>query len=114
MFATHFLTLVLLVVWLHFIGDFILQSDRMATSKSSSVKWLTIHIAVYALPLLLLGWQYAMINGALHWVTDFFSSKASRYFYQRKQNHWFFAVIGLDQAIHMTCLILTLNKWAVF
>jgi uncharacterized membrane protein len=100
---------VLALVWLHFISDFILQSDKMAMSKSSSSKWLTIHVAVYGLPFLIVfGWKYALINALLHWITDALSSRATSYLWKKEKRHWFFVVIGFDQAIHLTCLLLTL------
>lgn len=101
--------LILLVIWLHFLGDFILQSDKMAQTKSKSIKWLSIHIFVYTLPLLVLGWKYAVINGLAHWVTDFFTSRATSYLWAKKEVHWFFVIIGADQAIHLSILLLTIG-----
>jgi hypothetical protein len=101
--------ILLAVIWLHFLGDFVLQSNFMAQGKSKSMLILTFHVCVYTIPLLLLGWKYALINGLAHWVVDFFTSKATAYLYNKKENHWFFVVIGFDQALHMTILFLTLQ-----
>jgi hypothetical protein len=43
----------------------------------------------------------------LHFVVDGFSSKATSYLWQKEERHWFFVVIGLDQAIHITCLLIS-------
>jgi hypothetical protein len=98
----------ILVFWLHFFADFILQNDKMAINKSHSFKWLTIHALTYGLPFLLLGWKYALVNAAMHWCVDAITSRCTAYLWKHEQRHWFFVVIGLDQAIHMTCLFLTL------
>lgn len=100
--------LILAIVWLHFMSDFILQSNEMATKKSKSMIWLTIHVIVYSFPFLLLGWKYALVNGLAHWVVDFFTSRATSRLWEKKEVHWFFVVIGFDQALHMTILFLTL------
>lgn len=97
------------LVWLHFGADFLMQTDWMAKNKSRSTWVLSWHILVYSLPFtLLFGWQYGVVNAGLHWITDFFSSRATSALWRRQQHHWFFAVIGFDQAIHLTCLILTI------
>lgn len=108
--------IIIAVIWTHFCADFLLQSDKMAMSKSTSPKWLTIHVLVYAAPFMVIaGWRYAVVNFLLHWVTDFISSKGTTVLWKKNERHWFFVVIGLDQAVHMTCLILTLplvTGWA--
>lgn len=98
---------IILLIWLHFIADFILQTDKMAKNKSKSNKWLTIHIVIYSIPFFWFGWLFAILNGIGHWVTDYYTSRYTSYLWAKEKRHWFFVVIGLDQAIHMTTLILT-------
>ncbi len=38
----------------HLVGDYILQTDKMATLKTKSTLWAVIHAAAYTLPFLLL------------------------------------------------------------
>lgn len=100
--------MILLVIWLHTFADFVLQTDKMAKGKSTSLKWLSIHVAVYSLPLLILGYKYAIINASLHFGVDFITSKMTSALWKKGDVHNFFVVIGIDQALHITMLILTL------
>ena len=103
------LSSILAIIWLHFLGDFILQTDKMATNKSTSNKWLLIHTGVYTLPLFLLGWKFALINGAAHGIVDFVTSRLTSKAYQAGKRGLFFKIIGADQAIHFSVMVLTLN-----
>jgi hypothetical protein len=102
---------------LHFVGDFLLQTRKMADNKSKSIKWLTIHAITYCLPFLIL------INGGLsmnlmwfyiwlfitHWCTDFITSKLTSYLWKEKQVKAFFTIIGFDQLIHTITLLYLTN-----
>ena len=93
------------VLFAHFIGDFILQSDWMAQNKSKSNKALLIHVAVYSLPLFLFGWQFAILNAVIHGAIDYMTSRIASQLWADKQVHWFFVVIGFDQFLHTACLL---------
>ena len=97
-------TMILSLIWIHFVADFIMQSDRVALNKSRSNLILLQHVAIYGAFLLPFGLVFALINAGLHFVTDYCTSRATSALWKRNQRHWFFVVIGLDQAIHMTCL----------
>ena len=108
------LFMVFILVWCHFIADFLLQSEKMALNKSKSFKWLNIHAAVYGLVItvigmLTIGIERGLIFGVVNWVAhgfvDFWTSKGTSILWQKKAVHWFFCLIGFDQALHLTVLV---------
>jgi hypothetical protein len=96
------------LVWLHFFADFVLQTDGMAQGKSRSDAWLLFHVLVYSFPFgWAFGWRYAAINGLLHFIVDWFTSRINKRLWDAKKVHWFFVGVGFDQAVHYTALFLT-------
>lgn len=96
----------LALVWLHFLADFVFQTDWMALRKSSQNGPLAAHVLVYSLFLLPFGWKYAALNGLAHFATDWCSSRVSKALWERGARHGFFVVVGFDQALHLTALVL--------
>ncbi len=117
---------VVTILFIHWLADFVCQSDWMAKGKSSSEAILTAHIAVYFLVSVVcfmvveafrvfpavLGervqvavWTFCILNALLHWITDWFTSRATKRLWEAKEVHRFFVVIGFDQLIHACCLL---------
>lgn len=101
------LYIIILLVILHYIGDFLLQTDNMAINKSSSNKWLFYHVVTYSIPFVLINPVYAALNGLLHWFTDYYTSRIAKHYYTNNNRSMFFKVIGLDQTIHIVTLVST-------
>ena len=103
---------IIIIIWMHFVADFLLQTRKVGENKSGSNKILLWHVTLYSIPFFWFGWQFAVINAALHFVTDWFTSRATKEAYRNNNMSLFWGIIGFDQAIHMTTLILT-YAWLV-
>jgi isoprenylcysteine carboxyl methyltransferase (ICMT) family protein YpbQ len=113
----------LLFIYAHYVCDFICQTNAMALGKSKSNFWLTMHVitymAAFILPASMIFWMFApgvsfavvcywvALNGCLHWITDYYTSRWSSSYFSVLDYHNGFNVVGLDQCIHYTCLLLT-------
>jgi hypothetical protein len=100
---------VVLIFICHFIGDFLLQSDKMAVNKSKDWWQLTRHVLAYSVPFMLFGYQYALLNAGLHFFVDALTSRMTSYFWKNDMRHEFFVTIGFDQMIHMMMLVGTIS-----
>jgi hypothetical protein len=98
---------VLALIWTHFIADFLLQNDEMAIKKSKDNQMLACHSIFYGIPFIWLGPLFLIITWILHFLVDYVSSRATSRLWTAGERHWFFCVIGFDQAIHLTILIAT-------
>jgi len=118
---------VLILIWVHFVADFVCQTDKMGVNKSSSLLWLFAHIfsytfAVFSCVLFFVLYNskihdinfnydiglvlfFSLFNGLTHLIIDFVSSKLTKYLYQNNKRHDFFVVIGFDQALHLSILM---------
>lgn len=101
--------MIYLIFFAHYIGDFLVQTNWMASNKSKSIKALGAHIFTYTLCLMPFGIFYAVVNGAVHMGIDAITSKLSSKFYKEKNIKAFWAVIGFDQMLHAFTLIYTME-----
>lgn len=108
--------LILYILFIHWLADFVCQSDWMAKNKAINILALSLHVGIYTAILSFslaiyfgaAGLLYGLVNGGLHFALDYFSSKCTKKMYEKGDTHNFFVVIGADQFIHSACLILTL------
>ena len=123
--------LVLLVV--HWFADFVLQTHWQASNKSKNNAALGAHVLTYTGCLALATWflfgptwssvGFVAVNGALHFTTDWCTSRASSRLFMEQLDavhvsgvgyrmalkekftfHWFFVVLGFDQLTHQLTL----------
>lgn len=98
-----------LLLALHFVADFILQTDWMAINKSKSMQALLAHTSLYSLVFLpFYGVSFALITFMLHTVQDYLTSRLTSRLWQANERHWFFVAVGADQLLHYLGFALTL------
>lgn len=98
---------IIIILVLHFIADFVLQTNWMAVNKSKNNLALFVHVAVYSAVFCFVGLIYAVINGILHFIVDFITSRITSKLWKEQNYRLFFTVIGLDQTLHFVCLFST-------
>jgi len=109
---TMSLTSVIVILIGHWIGDYVLQTNIIAKDKSRSFKWLLIHVALYTVVISIcavtvlqpeIWFRFIAINGVLHLITDFFTSRLASNFHSNKRVY--FVILGFDQMVHSITLL---------
>ncbi len=110
--------IVLGLLALHWIADFVCQTDKMAQGKSRNWKDLLNHTCAYSLIFFISSVMlstpstkqillFAPITFICHTITDYYTSRINAKLWEEKKVHQFFVSIGFDQLLHFTQLILT-------
>lgn len=112
--------IVLGIILIHWIADFVCQSDADAKGKSSNWINLLSHTGIYTLiwiiPVLCYGTMtkcslslllFLPITFICHTATDYYTSKVNSLLWKENKMHEFFVSIGFDQVLHYVQLLLT-------
>lgn len=102
----------------HWIADFVLQSNSMASGKSKNSFILMDHCGLYSLIMTIwfvffvsyntsdwLGFTF--LTFSIHFMVDFITSRINSFLWNEKRTHDFFVSVGFDQFIHFSTLILS-------
>ena len=111
------LKVVFFLIIVHFLADFCLQTHEQAINKSSSNKYLFYHVGTYSLAWFFAMWgfcgiwqmafMFATMTFSLHFATDYVTSRISKKFFEAKDFHNGFVVVGFDQVLHYFQLLVT-------
>lgn len=105
--------IVLGILLIHWVADFLCQTDYMAQNKSRTMNALLLHTVVYTAvwiaPTVMIigqnaGW-FLLVTLIAHTVQDYITSRINSKLWADKKVHWFFVSIGFDQLLHYTQLI---------
>lgn len=106
--------LAVILLAIHWTGDFVLQFNIIAARKGVSVKWLAMHVLLYAstlfiAALFLAEWSavvpFVLYNAIAHFVIDLGTSQLTKRW--KDDARLFYLTIGFDQFLHTTILIIT-------
>ena len=103
---------------IHWLADFVCQTNWMAQNKSSNLEALLSHIIIYTLVLfiglILICFKYdistanfvafILANSTTHFIIDFVTSRITSTLHKANDTHNFFVVIGFDQFLHTAIL----------
>lgn len=119
--------IILSILLFHWIGDFVLQSEWMATKKSISWRALLCHTMAYTLvwiiPICVYGsirecdarmLLFLPITFCCHLSTDYYTSRVNKQLLEIRQKtgggfHDFFVSVGFDQMLHYAQLFITIK-----
>jgi hypothetical protein len=97
------------IIWIHFIADFVLQPRFVSNNKKDSLLVLLLHIVIYCAFFTLFFFRmphFVLLLGVTHFIIEFVSSKLYDRFTREKKYYYFFLLVGLDQALHLTSIFL--------
>lgn len=109
--------LFLFILFIHYLGDFSLQTHEQAQRKSKDNLYLLYHVLTYSITWFFasLIWYekvsiallFALFTFIAHYITDYFTSRWASKYFGNKDYHHGFMVIGFDQILHYVQLLLT-------
>lgn len=124
----YYITTLIFLFFVHWLADFVCQTQYMAENKWKDFSALFYHVLTYSCVLgvclslyfqwyddnlklfvTLRYWEFYMLTFGFHLFTDFFTSKLTHKLYTEQKIYSFFVVIGFDQFIHLVTLLLTIQ-----
>lgn len=107
------------LIVIHWVADFVLQTDWQAKNKSSRWDALLLHTGNYSIFFGIVGAfivpahqfdeliYFVLITFAAHTATDYFTSRLNSKLWKANKVHEFFVSVGFDQVLHYGQLFLT-------
>ena len=111
------ISVIVFILLVHFLADFCLQTTDQAMMKSTDLRHLQRHVLNYSIVWFLasycllgswvLALSFASLTYASHSLTDYITSRIGKPFWDAKDYHTGFVVVGADQVAHYLQLIYT-------
>jgi hypothetical protein len=115
--------LIIYVLFVHFVSDYVFQSNSIIEYKSKHWVWLMIHVLSYISILtvgILIGslffkynlgfiWKFLLININAHWITEYFTSRRIEKYRKKSKTRNMMLLIGLEQFIILSAIFLSFH-----
>ena len=109
---------IIMLIFLHLIGDSVLQSQKLRQQKIDSVLYLFKHVGIYSIvflifiPILLQltllqTFWFTLINVVIHFGEDWIFVKIKKHYWDNKDYKFVAAFSIVEHLLHVTILILT-------
>jgi len=106
---------IILLLFIHVLGDYVLQWKKLSNEKSSDLLKLLLHVGIYTAVLVVLspfalglsitqGLVFSLFNGVTHLIIDFIAGKL-KIQYAKKNDTAYYATIATDFILHISILI---------
>lgn len=105
-----------MILLIHFLADFGLQTHEQAAQKSIDNKQLAYHVGVYSTVWLIASISilgradkaitFAAITFICHFLTDYVTSRIGKSYWEKKDLHNGFVIVGFDQILHYVQLFI--------
>lgn len=109
--------LFLIILVVHFLADFVLQTNWQAQNKAINIQALAYHVLTYSLVWFAMSYAilgdlgkalfFFVVTYFAHLITDYFTSKLAKKFFDKQDYHNGFKVVGFDQILHYIQLYIT-------
>jgi hypothetical protein len=109
-----------ILLFMHWIADFVFQDDKTALNKSENNKVLAAHCGIYSIAMactvfpLFCWFSNAPLTTTFiffglmfisHFGIDYITARANKKLWLNNQRHWFFVMVGFDQFLHIATII---------
>jgi hypothetical protein len=114
------LTEIFTIIIIHWIADFVFQTDKQAKGKSKnwhdllshtfsySIIWFAVGCILFLLGIISINFPlFILITFISHTITDYFTSRLNSKLWSQGKVHHFFVSVGFDQVLHYVQLFLT-------
>lgn len=107
-----------MLIFLHLIGDSVLQSQKLRQQKIDSIKYLFKHIGIYSLVFLIFtpilfnltlvqALLFTLVNTVIHFIEDWIFIKIKKHYWDNADYKYVAVFSIIEHSLHVVILIIT-------